>query len=197
MVFRKWPRKSLIFIDFYETSTVGILARKLLLSLGNLNFPALFFRLENFYLNFPVLFFGFSSLRSLYPKYDILGEFWGLKFNSIDTYSFLSAWQFSRAISFRSPNVARAAAAASCLGQVSPNPRFDAASSILPLLDKKRVSCVRFYRVSKQFLGIRNFQRLCFKISIFRNYNFYELRALRKKLGELGLLTFCDWAFFI
>ena len=163
MVFRKWPRKSLIFIDFYETSTVGILARKLLLSLGNWNFPALFFRLENFYLNFPVLFFGFSSLRSLYPKYDILGEFWGLKFNSIDTYSFLSAWQFSRAISFRWPNVARAAAAASCLGQVSPNPRFDAASSILPLLDKKGSRVSDFTGCLSNFWAFGNSKGLSFK----------------------------------
>ena len=176
MVFRKWPRKSLIFIDFYETSTVGILARKLLLSLGNLNFPALFFRLENFCLNFPVLFFGFSSLRSLYPKYDILGEFWGLKFNSIDTYSFLSAWQFSRAISFRSPNVARAAA---CLCRVSPNPRFDAASSILPLLDKKGSRVSDFTGCPSNFwaLGISKgcvSKSQFSEITIFMNYELYE-----------------------
>ena len=66
-------QKSLIFINFYETSTVGILARKLLLSLGNLNFPALFFRLENFYLNFPVLFLALAR----YARYTPNMTFWG------------------------------------------------------------------------------------------------------------------------
>ena len=75
MVFRKWPRKSLIFIDFYETSTVGILARKLLLSLGNLNFPALFFRLENFYLNFPVLFLALARYARYIQNMTFLGDF--------------------------------------------------------------------------------------------------------------------------
>ena len=47
---------------------------------------------------------------------------------------------------------------AACLRKVSPNPRFDAAPSILPLLDKKgsRVSKLQGVQTS---LGIWNFQR--------------------------------------
>ena len=63
-----------------------------------------------------------------------------LKFNSIDTYSFFSAWQFSRAISFRSPNVAREGCVPSQSLAKSPIRRRSIHSSALR---QKRVSCVQ------------------------------------------------------